>query len=403
MKIACLISSLRLGGAERQLVGLAKSLKEAGNEVTVLTYRPGDFYARELCDSGVSHKFAGNGKSDSAIVRALVNYINGTGTEVLISFLTGANVKACKAKDKCPGLRVIVSERNCNICLLPHDSWRFHLYKDYADAVVCNSYSQKEFIDKNCNWLTYKTVCIPNFVDFENFFPAVTKVNPTPIITVMARVCARKNTLGLILAASRVSRKVCRVDGRRGIDLREQIVFDESATTRQSSKFIIKWYGMAKETPYVRLCRCLIMICGLKNQFLLLPASHDARQVYCESDFFCLPSFYEGTSNALAEALACGLPVICSHVSDNYRYVLPRKNGFLFNPYKLSSIVKAITDLLESDLEAVSAMKTASFEIARKSFEKERMVKGFLKIILKEPRMENRNKTLNLEELRRNR
>ena len=383
MKIACLISSLRLGGAERQLVGLARSLKEAGNEVTVLTYRQGDFYARELSDAGVPHRFAGDGKNDAAIVRALVNYINGTGTEVLISFMTGANVKACKAKDKCPGLRVIVSERSCNICLLPHDLWRFHLYKDYANAVVCNSYSQKEFIDKNCSWLSHKTVCIPNFVDFEKFFPSVTKVNTVPVITVMARVCARKNALGLILAAVKVKQAGCRLvaDSSNTICSRKSIPrLPASLQPNGSARFIIKWYGVAKETPYVRLCRCLIKICGLKNQFLLLPASHDARQFYCESDFFCLPSFYEGTSNALAEALTCGLPAICSDVSDNYRYVLPGKNGFLFNPHKPSCIAKAITDLLDLDFKAISGMKTASLGIARKSFEKERMVEGYLSL-----------------------
>ena len=384
MKIACLISSLRLGGAERQLVGLAKSLKEAGNEVTVLTYRPGDFYARELSDAGVPHRFVGDGKSDASIVRALVNHINGTGTEILISFLTGANVKACKAKDKCPGLRVIVSERNCNICLLPHDLWRFHLYKDYADTVVCNSHSQEEFIDRNCSWLTYKTVCIPNFVDFEKFFPAVTKVNPVPVITVMARVCTRKNTLGLILAAAKVKRAGRRLvaDSSNTICSRKSIPrLPASLQPVGSARFIIKWYGVTKETPYVRLCRCLIKICGLKNQFLLLPASHDARQIYSESDFFCLPSFYEGTSNALAEALACGLPAICSKVSDNYRYVLPAKNGFLFNPHKPSSIAKTITDLLDLDFEAISEMKAASLDIARKSFEKEMMVEDYKSVI----------------------
>lgn len=384
MKIACLISSLRLGGAERQLVGLAKALKEAGNEVTVLTYRSGDFYAGELYDAGVSYKFVGDGKGDAAIVRALVNYVNGMGTQVLVSFLTGANVKACKAKDKCPGLRVIVSERNCNICLLPHDLWRFHLYKDYASVVVCNSYSQKEFIDKNYRQISCKTVCIPNFVDFESFFPSVTKVNQVPVITVMARVCARKNTLGLILAAAKVKRTGRRLvaDSSNTICSRKSIPrLPASLQPVGSARFTIKWYGVTKETPYVRLCRCLIKICGLQKRFLLLPASHDARQVYSEADFFCLPSFYEGTSNALAEALSCGLPAICSNVSDNHRYVSPGKNGFLFNPHKPSSIAKAITNLLELDFEAIPEMKAASLGIARESFEKERMVKGYLSLV----------------------
>ena len=48
MKICCIIASLRLGGAERQLAGLAAMLRRAGHDVEVITYRDGDFYASVL-------------------------------------------------------------------------------------------------------------------------------------------------------------------------------------------------------------------------------------------------------------------------------------------------------------------------------------------------------------------
>jgi len=48
MRLLCLISNLVCGGAERQLVCLAGALRRRGSDVTVLTYRPGDFFKPEL-------------------------------------------------------------------------------------------------------------------------------------------------------------------------------------------------------------------------------------------------------------------------------------------------------------------------------------------------------------------
>ena len=50
MKIVCLIDNLSAGGAQRQMVMLAKLLKQNGHDITILTYYPHDFFLQEVLD-----------------------------------------------------------------------------------------------------------------------------------------------------------------------------------------------------------------------------------------------------------------------------------------------------------------------------------------------------------------
>ena len=61
-----------------------------------------------------------------------------------------------------------------------------------------------------------------------------------------------------------------------------------------------------------------------------------------EADIFCLPSLYEGYPNVICEAMACGLPVVCSNVCDNPLIVENGVGGFLFNPISEENIANAL-------------------------------------------------------------
>lgn len=340
MKIMCLIASLRLGGAERQMVGLAGTLSRNGHKVTVLTYRNGDFYGESLAAAGVE-RLCLKSNSTPDIVSEIAEHIDKSGARVLISFLNGANIKACLVGKLCPGLKVIVSERTTNLHFTPIESFRFGLYKKRADIVVCNNFAQEKFIREHYPPLSGKIMTIPNFVDLQKFAPAPAESDygEARKIVVTARICARKNTKGMIRAAYELSKK------RRD--------------------FRIDWYGLASENAYSRKCRRLIRRLGLDAIFALHDAVSDVDRVYRDSDIFCLPSFFEGTSNSLAEALACGLPVVCSRIGDNIRYVDEGKNGFLFDPGKPRSIAAALDSALNADLVTLGA---ASRIISQENF-----------------------------------
>ena len=77
--------------------------------------------------------------------------------------------------------------------------------------------------------------------------------------------------------------------------------------------------------------------------------SHDVLPDYLNmADIFVLPSLNEGCSNAIIEALACGLPIVSSNLPFNYD-VLNGDNSILIDPNNINEIAQAICTLKEDE------------------------------------------------------
>lgn len=75
------------------------------------------------------------------------------------------------------------------------------------------------------------------------------------------------------------------------------------------------------------------------------PVPHDEIPKYLAcADVFCLPTLNEGCSNAIVEALACGLPIISSNLSFNDE-ILSNQNSIRINPLDIDEIANAILTL----------------------------------------------------------
>jgi glycosyltransferase involved in cell wall biosynthesis len=70
------------------------------------------------------------------------------------------------------------------------------------------------------------------------------------------------------------------------------------------------------------------------------------------SDVFCLPSRSEGFSNALIEAMACGLPVVATNVGGNSEAVTDGVDGYLVAPESSVQIADRILLLLHCPARA---------------------------------------------------
>ncbi len=80
----------------------------------------------------------------------------------------------------------------------------------------------------------------------------------------------------------------------------------------------------------------------------IFPNRNDVEILYQASDLFVLPSEEEGLSNAMLEALACGLPVCTTKISGSEDVIIEAKNG-IFISRNRKSIKQAIERYLKDE------------------------------------------------------
>ena len=85
---------------------------------------------------------------------------------------------------------------------------------------------------------------------------------------------------------------------------------------------------------------------------------------YSKSSVFCIPSIHDGLALVIPQALACGLPVICTKNSGGSEFVKNGVNGFLVKPYSATSIQNKILKLY-NDRKLLKKMSMNSNKIKK--------------------------------------
>lgn len=354
-KVLCFTDSLGAGGAQRQLVGLAVMLQEKGYDVKVCTYYEIDFYKSYLDENHVPNVFIPNASSGKKRILAVKNFFKKESPDWVIAYQETPSLIACAAKLLGCNYKLIVSERNTTQHVGMNERVRFFLYR-WADAIVPNSYAQERWLIEHHSWMKPKLQTITNFVDTDKFVPVEHMRRDIPEILVAASIWASKNTLGLIKAISIIKEK--------------------------NIKCHFSWYGKSESNiDYYNQCDELINKLCLNDYIDLLPKTQEIHAKYQEADYFCLPSFYEGTPNVLCEAISCGLPVMVSDVCDNPMYALPDINGVLFDPNNPKDMADKIASLLGQNEDQYNKYRINSRKIAEEKLSRKTFVDKYIALI----------------------
>jgi glycosyltransferase involved in cell wall biosynthesis len=190
-----------------------------------------------------------------------------------------------------------------------------------ATQIIANSTSLKEMSEKAD---PYTVEVIPNGVDTEYFSPSKDLTEKTQCFKFLfvGRFQPQKNLPYLI----------------------ESIAELKNLTDREF-ELILAGDGYLK--PEIEQ---MIITKKLSDVVKVLPWQdrESLRNLYRESDCFMLTSLYEGMSNVVLEAMACGLPVIASRVAGNKDLVVNGFNGYLFNLEERDTLILQMKNLLEN-------------------------------------------------------
>ncbi len=356
-KILLITENLGSGGAERQLCGLASMLTNSGFPCRLITYVENQFYEPYLRQHGVDYQFVPELWDKKTRILKAAKYVRQYKPDVVISFLPSVNQTMCLAKFFFKA-KLVVSERNNNTCITRGDKILFNLYR-MANAIVPNSNSQGKFICNNFPFLCKKVHPIINFVDVNRFTPSETPVrNETLRVVTVARYTQQKNVLTYLKAIRMVK------------DMGLNVHFDWYGDKKHNADYFVEI-----EKEYQQL--------DIADYMTLHDPSQKIEEEYRKADIFCLPSLFEGYPNVVAEAMSCGLPILCSNVYENPYIVEEGVNGFLFDPKNPVEMADAIKQMVSLSYENRKEMGKRNRQLCLKRNTEEVFLKSYVELIEK--------------------
>ncbi len=121
---------------------------------------------------------------------------------------------------------------------------------------------------------------------------------------------------------------------------------------------------------------------GVSDKVRFLGFRDDIPEICVMSDIFIFPSYQEGLPVSTMEAMAAGLPVVCSNIRGNVDLIQDGEGGYLINPNDTNGFAEAI-DKLAGDKELRETMRKNNLESVKK-FDIENVKKEMTKIYINE-------------------
>ncbi|PHQ34528.1 glycosyltransferase family 4 protein [Rhodopirellula bahusiensis] len=333
MKTALVIPTMDRGGAEKQVVLLAKGLHAAGHDVRVFLLTRDGPRSEELRESSIPVVLIGKRfKVDPTALFRLKKRLVEFAPDVVHTWLFAANSFG-RVAAKWAGVPVIIASERC---VDPwKTSWHFRIdrrLQNVSHAITTNSSGVQDFYVAN-GLDPAQFVVIPNGVesvetnrnvaiDREEALRRLDVLPDRRLMVAVGRLWPQKRIRDLIWAgellatAHGATTLVLIGDGPQ----REELVRHRDAV---SAPLHVRFAGQRDDIAE------------------LLP----------HADQFWIASEYEGQSNAVIEAMLAGVPVIASDIPGNRDLVIEDETGWLFPVGDEAALVRRSLAALKNPAE----------------------------------------------------
>lgn len=311
-RLILLARKLDQGGAERQILTLAKAMKAKGSDVHVLLFYKGGVFDYELVAAGVPTHFVGKrGRWDifGFFVR-IITIMRKLQPTTIYSFLDLPNILAALIIPFVGRPRLVWGIRAAGM-EMHHYDWIFRLISKLEtalawlpDVVVANSQAGKAWAVGR-GFPPDNIMVVENGIDTNRFqfdaagrerVRAEWKVSDGEIvIALVARLDVMKDHRNFLRACAMLAER------------------------RQKLRFVCVGGGAS---AYRADLNAFALTLGIANQLIWAGPRLDMPAVLSALDIVCSSSFFgEGFSNAIAESMACERPCVVTDIGDSARIV----------------------------------------------------------------------------------
>ncbi|HEV8662420.1 MAG TPA: glycosyltransferase [Candidatus Methylomirabilis sp.] len=355
--VTYLITELNIGGAERALERLVLRLdrRRFTPEVWCL-FGAGPVFAR-LRRAGVPTQCLGmRHRMDPTVPLRLAWALRRSQPRIVHSFLFHANLLG-RLLGRLLGVPHVVSSERTMELEGPLRRWLNRGTGAMAHRIVVVSEAVGRYAAEVIGLDPSRIRVIPNGVE----------IGPVPDSA--ARAAARK-LLGLPPRATVIGTVLARMDREKGLDLLIAAAARLPALRSGSAILVVIGGGPGEEAAQARVADL-----GLDGAVRFTGPREEATTLLPSFDIFVLPSRTEGLSNALLEAMACGLPAVATAVGGTPEAVLHGETGLLVPREDPRALAAALQVLLD-DPPRASAMGAAGRRRVEDRFRVERMVEA---------------------------
>ncbi|RMF57117.1 MAG: glycosyltransferase, partial [Calditrichaeota bacterium] len=335
-KVRLLIATqyLNEGGVGRQIHYLARHLDSRCFDVHLAVFRAKHLFFTDLFNGEQVCARVLNGGRQVGIRTAaeLIEMCRDLRPDILHLFGGKANHLGGLATLFFDVPAVIFSVRSANNRLVNHLLYR--LLRPRQTLTIVNSGGIKRELVERSGYRDEEVLVMPNFLDTESFRPcsrverlaamqALGVDAETCLLACIGRIARQKNQLAILKALKRLR------DGGK-----------------LPRNFRFLFVGRAYDAVYAARVRRMRQSLGLEDLTDFLEPRKDIVSVYHALDGIFQPSAYEGLSNVVIEAQACGTPVALSREGDNDDLVREGETGISFSIKGARQVGEALERLI---------------------------------------------------------
>jgi glycosyltransferase involved in cell wall biosynthesis len=331
-RILLLSTSLGMGGADRQIVYLAKALLACDYDVRLVSMTPLEEMGRQALAEGlpVTSLDMVRGRADWSAFRRLVKLLRSWQPHLLSSFMYHANLMG-RLAGRWAGVPLLVtsirSERNGS----PGQDWLMRLTNWMDHCQTTNSQQVADSLRQRGLLSPGKSRVIPNGIDPDALTPSAAervrlrgelKLEQNEFVWLaIGRLLPQKDYPTLLEAFAPLG--------------------------RHPARLLIAGRG-----PLLAELQQQVDRLGVSSQTVFLGVRQDIASLLAAADGFVLSSAWEGMPNVVMEALAAAKPVVSTRVGGVAELVQDGKTGWLVparDPKALSQAMHRLMTLSETE------------------------------------------------------